>query len=322
MFRSLLVLAVFAGSLLLPTTAGADETPPLTVPASRLRAAVHCSADVRGADRDPVLLIPGTTLTPEEFRWNYVRAFRAKGWPYCTVALPHNGMDDIQTAAEYVVYAIRQVSGAAGRKVDVVGHSQGGMIGRWALKYWPDTRVDVGDLVGLAPSNHGTLLANAVCVPGCAPAFWQQRAGSAFLTALNSGPETWAGIDYTNVYTATDEVVTPNLDHNGSSSLHTGAGRISNVGLQEVCPARVADHLSTGTTDAVAYALVVDALTHDGPADPARIPLSACGQLLMPYVDPATVAQDEANLATTVATQVALYPHAAAEPPLRRYTES
>lgn len=322
MFRSLLALVVFAGALLSPATASADGSPPLSVPDAQLNAALRCSPNVGDADRDPVLLVPGTTLTPEEFRWNYVRAFAAKDWPYCTVTLPHNGMDDIQTAAEYVVYAIRQVSAQADRKVDVVGHSQGGMIGRWALKYWPDTRADVDDLVGLAPSNHGTLLANAVCVPGCAPAFWQQRAGSAFMTALNSGPETWAGIDYTSVYTALDEVVTPNLDDNGSSSLHTGAGRISNVGLQEVCPLRVADHLTTGTTDAVAYALVVDALTHDGPAEPARIPRSSCARLLMPYVDPATVALDEANMATTVAAQVALYPHTAEEPPLRGYTES
>ncbi|KAA9161902.1 lipase [Amycolatopsis acidicola] len=310
------------GALLVPAGAQAATGPALDVPESTLDAALNCSDGISDAQRDPVLLVPGTTLTPAEFDGNYARAFAAKGWPYCTITLPDHGMGDIQVAAEYVVHAIRTVSAEAGRKVSLVGHSQGGMIPRWALKYWPDTRADVADLVGLAPSNHGTLIAQAVCLPGCAPSFWQQRTGSAFMTALNSGPETWPGIDYTNIYTALDEVVTPNFDENGSSSLHTGQGRISNIGLQRVCPAHVADHLTTGTVDAPAFALVLDALTHQGPADPGRLPAGACAQPVMPYVDPVALPVNEANLATTVATQVALYPHAPAEPAPKSYIRS
>ena len=81
----------------------------------------------------------------------------------------------------------------------------------------------VDDMIGIDPSNHGTLDAQAVCSLPCAPAFWQQRTGSQFLTALNRGGETFAGISYTQVYTATDEVVVPNLGPAASSSLHTGA---------------------------------------------------------------------------------------------------
>ncbi|UQS22932.1 lipase family protein [Amycolatopsis thermalba] len=319
MKRSLLALLVLVGSVLAPASAAAADGPPLRVPEATLDAAVGCTGDVAGSGHNPILLVAGTTLTPEVFAWNYAPALTALGRPFCTVALPDNGMADIQVAAEYVVHAIRTVSAAAGRDVDIVGHSQGGMIPRWALKYWPDTRSRVGDVIGLAPSNHGTVVAHAVCLPGCAPAFWQQRSGSAFLTALNSGAETWAGIDYTNVYTILDEVVAPNLDDYGSSSLHTGRGRISNVGLQEVCPAHVADHLTTGTTDGVAFALVVDALTHDGPADPARLPADVCTRLLMPGVDPVFLAVHEARMATVVATQVALYPHVPAEPELASY---
>ncbi|MDQ0377058.1 lipase family alpha/beta hydrolase [Amycolatopsis thermophila] len=319
MARSLFALLVLVGSILVPTSAAAADGPPLSVPEAALEASLHCPGDLAGAGHNPVLLVAGTTLTPDVFAWNYEPELTALGRPFCTVALPDNGMADIQVAAEYVVHAIRAVSAAAGRDVDIVGHSQGGMIPRWALKYWPDTRARVGDVIGLAPSNHGTVVAQAVCLPGCAPAFWQQRAGSAFLTALNSGAETWAGIDYTNVYTVLDEVVAPNLNDHGSSSLHTGQGRISNVGLQEVCPAHVADHLTTGTTDGVAFALVVDALTHDGPADPARLPADVCTRLLMPGVDPVFLAVNEAQMASVVATQVALYPHVAAEPPLAAY---
>ena len=41
-----------------------------------------------------------------------------------------------------------------------------------------------------------------------------------------------------------------------------------------------------GTADPVAYALAIDALTHPGPADPARIPASVCSQGTMPGVAP------------------------------------
>lgn len=82
------------------------------------------------------------------------------------------------------------VAAAGHRKISMVGHSQGGMIGRWALRYWPDTRALVDDYVGLASSNHDTAEPNfSVQCPtlGCDAANWQQRTGSNFLTALNSG---------------------------------------------------------------------------------------------------------------------------------------
>ncbi|PXY32748.1 esterase/lipase family protein [Prauserella muralis] len=319
MSRFAVLLLALACSIVLAPPADASEGPPLRVPPDRLAAALGCSPGVADAGRDPVLLVPGTTLTPREFSWNYVPALRAQGVPYCTVTLPDNGMADIQVAAEYVVHAIRTVHAASGRAVDIVGHSQGGMVPRWALKYWPDTRSMVDDLVGLAPSNHGTIVANTICPPGCAPSFWQQRRNSAFLRALNSGPETWQGIDYTVVYTRLDEVVAPNWDERGSSSLRTGAGTISNIAVQDLCPLRPAEHLAVGTYDAVSYALAADALNHDGPADQARVGRDVCARQLMPYVDPVRFPANEARLATTAATQLALYPRVPAEPPLAPY---
>src|ERR1700712_4770875 len=109
----------------------------------------------------------------------------------------------------------------------------------------------VDDVVGIDPSNHGTLDVPVVCAVGCAPAFWQQGPVSAFLTALNAGPETWSGISYTQMYTATDEVVVPNLGPAASSALHTGTGRIANVLAQSICPVHVAEHLTMGTVDPV-----------------------------------------------------------------------
>ena len=47
---------------------------------------------------------------------------------------------------------------------------------------------------------------------------------------------------------------------------------ITNIATQAVCPGDAYEHLTIGTIDPVAYALAVDALTHPGPADPARRP--------------------------------------------------
>jgi triacylglycerol esterase/lipase EstA (alpha/beta hydrolase family) len=206
--------------------------------------------DLAGAQRDPVLLVPGTTLNPKvQFSWNWERALSQRGMPSCTIALPDDGLADIQVAGEYLVHAIRAMHAGAGRRVDVAGHSQGGMVPRWALRFWPDTRAMVDDLVGLSPSNHGTVDANAVCLPGCAPAFWQQRRGSDFLGALNSVQETFPGIDYSVIYTRLDEIVVPNLGPAASSKLEGGGGEITNVAVQEVCPLNVSEHLAVGTYD-------------------------------------------------------------------------
>lgn len=329
---------VVVGAGLAATTASAapdaEEGPALGVPVAELASSLDCHGDLAGADRDPVLLIPGTTLTPEQFSWNYVPALTAEDRPFCTVELPDNAGADIQVSAEYVVSAIRTMSDEAGRQVDVIGHSQGGMITRWGLKFWPDLRDRVDDLVGLAPSNHGTVVADGVCAAGgCTPAIQQQRVGSEFLTALNEGRETYDEVDYTAVSTDLDEIVVPNvtlppgLPPEGlpdaappaSSALRDGGDNVENVSLQSVCPAHPADHLTIGTSDAVAYALAIDALDHDGPADPARIDRATCLEPFQPGVDPLSFPTDFAGVVTTAAEQVALAPRVPREPELRDY---
>ena len=294
--------------------------PPLSVPAATLRAALTCTAGVAHARRAPILLVPGTNLDPApNYSWNYERAFAAMGWPFCTITLPSHAMGDIQVAGEYLVYALRTVAHESGRRVDILGYSQGGMVPRWALRFWPDTRPLVDAFVGLDPSNHGTLDAQAACHLQCPPAYWQQATGALFLQALNSGAETFAGISYTVVYSRTDEVVTPNLDASGSSSLHTGDGAIANIAVQQICPADISDHLAMGTYDPVGYALAVDAFTHAGPADPSRIPESVCLQPFQPGVDPASFPADYATFLAAIASAAAQSPETSAEPPLAAY---
>lgn len=290
-------------------TAAADDSdyaplnrpgPALSVDRARLAAALSCHGDLRGSALQPVLLVPATAVTPEQnYSWNWEPAFAAQKRPWCTVTLPTQTLGDIQTVGEYLVHAIRTVHAAAGRKIAVMGHSQGGMSMRWALRFWPDTRALVDDVIGMAGDNHGTTLLDPVCVEGlttCTPQGWQQRSTSDFIAALNSRAETFAGISYTEIYSYTDEVVLPSTGPNPSSAL-SGPGRITNVATQSICPLNLWEHLTVGTVDPVTHALVLDALNHDGPARPERVNRSACFRLLMPGVDPLDLANNLRALA-------------------------
>ena len=290
-----LVIASVLLCVLLPGVADAEDFasldrpgPALSVQQAQLDASLHCQDSVRDAKVEPVLLNPATGVTVEQnFSWNYEKALTQLGIPYCTYDAPSHTLEDIQVSGEYLVHAIRAVHALAGRKIAVMGHSQGGMSMRWALRFWPDTRTMVDDVIGFSGSNHGTTVSGGDCAQdGCPPAVWQQGAKARFIAALNSRAETFPGISYTEVFTHTDEVVQPNSGDAASAALHGGGGRVTNVAAQDVCPADVMEHLMIGTIDPTAYALAVDALTHDGPANPGRVGAASCTQALMPGVDP------------------------------------
>jgi hypothetical protein len=269
--------------------------PPLSVPKSKLRAALKCQPGVRNAKVEPVLLNPATGVTPKEnFSWNWEPALDQLHIPWCAYTAPFNTLGNIETSGEYLVYAIRKVHRMAHRKIAILGHSQGGMSMRWALRFWPDTRSMVKDVIGIDGSNHGTkaLSQSACAFEGCSPATWQQLADSKFINALNSRAETFSGISYTEIYTHTDEVVIPNSGSTRStcsSCLFTGKGRITNVATQQICSLDIDEHNMAGTIDPVAYALAVDALTHSGPANASRISKKVCTELYMPGVNPLDV---------------------------------
>jgi pimeloyl-ACP methyl ester carboxylesterase len=273
-----------------------------------------------------VFLNPATSVTPDEnYSWNWEPLFDGQGRYWCTMTMPFHTFGDIQTAAEYIVHAIRTMYHRTGGKVAILGHSQGGMSGRWALRFWPDTRAMVAEVIGMAPSNHGTR-SLATCIPGlttCTPAVWQQKYESHFIRALNSRAETFRGIDYTNIYTRLDEVVTPPA----GAGLTTGQGRIANIAVQSVCPADPYEHVLMGTVSPAVYGIVMDALDHPGPAVASRVPRSLCSRLYMPGVDPSDVATfitPLEALPSLVSTTLPLVtfsgaPMLKAEPPLRCY---
>jgi hypothetical protein len=292
--------------------------PPLDVPHSQLASSLVCEQSVDHASTTPVLLVPGTGASAKDnWSWNYEPALDARGIPWCAITFPYNGNGDIQVNGEYMVFAIRTMYARAGRRISIIGHSQGGMVPRWALRFWPDTRAMVDDLIGFAPSNHGSTQAQFACMQSCIYADWQQAYMSSFIRALNSFQETFPGISYTNVYTHNDEIVRPNSDDTGSSSLHGGGGRITNVAVQDICPADTSEHDLVGTVDAVAYALAIDALDHDGPANPSRISTSVCSQPYMPGINPIT--GPASGLQAFYDDETSTGPESTSEPPLACY---
>lgn len=191
------------------------------------------------------------------------------------------------------------------------------MIARWALKYWPDTRAKVDDLVGLASSNYGTKLFDPLCPLGvCSAAFWQQRQGSRFLGALNRGADTWPGVSYTQIATVSDEVVVPYTST--YLAVPAGSTQVVNTTVQKLCPLEVVDHFGMAYSNG-AWLIALDALTHAGPANLSRIPRATCGRLLMPGVNRATFPTDMAQALSHTAQSTLGAKQLSAEPPLRAY---
>ncbi|HEX3706143.1 MAG TPA: lipase, partial [Mycobacteriales bacterium] len=223
---------------------------------------------------------------------------------------PGYAMGDIQTSAAYVRYAVERIAVESGRNVDVITHSQGGMEARWAVKWFPAVRRDIDDLVLIASPNHGILLGDVCADAGnCWPAAWQMAHDSHFLAALNRGDETPGAISYTNVYSRTDELVEPS-----TTVPMKGA---SNIAVQDVCLRAV--HHAGLLTDSVAWAVVMDALTHRGPADVRRIHANVCNSTFMPGVTAGQVINGNATLYGNAALHFAEAPGVRSEPPLRRY---
>jgi len=136
----------------------ADEDPTYSVPETLMLRALACSAEFTHLDEhEPVLLVHGTSGTPEEtWSWNYAENLPALGFDVCWVRIPNRAFSDQQESAEYVVYAIKWMYARAhGRKIDVMGHSQGGLLPRWGLRWWPSTRDMVDDFVPMAGPSHG-----------------------------------------------------------------------------------------------------------------------------------------------------------------------
>jgi triacylglycerol esterase/lipase EstA (alpha/beta hydrolase family) len=221
---------------------------------------------------DPAVIVHGTFGDQKSLLDNLSLALKRDG--YCVYSLDYGnrGTGRIQRSARQLRRFVGRVLAATGAsKVEMVGHSQGGMMPRYYIEHLGGAR-HVEDLVGLAPSNHGTHVNDAFSSGGLCRACDQQRAGSVFLRRLNHPDETPGPVDYTQIETEDDEVVVPYT----SAFLHPGPHSV-NILLQDRCPLDHVDHLFI-PMDPQAIAWVLDAFDRPGPADPSA-PIGCRGRM-------------------------------------------
>lgn len=241
-----------------------------SVDKKKMDAARTCMDAESGNRAQPVLLVHGTGVDAEtNWGWNYLRALPDAGFDVCTVDLPKSALGDAQISAEYVARAVQMMHRRYGTHVDVLGHSQGGLVQRWAIKWFPSgDKVD--DAIALASPDHGTTVSDESTVLGyCFPSCWQMQTDSKFTSALNRGDETPGDTWYTSIYTQTDELVQPPR----TAKLQGG----TNIKIQDVCPGRTVDHIAIAGDGAV-YDMVLDALSNPGPTKLSRLPEDICLQ--------------------------------------------
>ncbi|MDL2080724.1 alpha/beta fold hydrolase [Streptomyces sp. GXMU-J15] len=233
----------------------------------------------------PVVLVHGTLGNSVDNWLGLAPYLTARN--YCVFSLDYgqlpgvpffHGLGPIDKSAEQLdafVDKVRAATGAA--KVDLVGHSQGGMMPRYYLKFLGGA-AEVNALVGIAPSNHGTNLSGLTNLlpffPGAedlisslTPALADQIVGSAFLTKLNAGGDTVPGVKYTVIATKYDEVVTP------YRSQFLSGSNVRNVLLQDLCPVDLSEHVAIGLIDRIAFHEVANAL------DPAKAKPTTCASV-------------------------------------------
>jgi triacylglycerol esterase/lipase EstA (alpha/beta hydrolase family) len=234
----------------------------------------------------PVILVHGTFADMSD-SWQALSPLLYNNG-YCVFALnygSYNGSGALgiyatgpiaTSASQLATFVTRVMNATHASKVDLVGHSQGGMMPRYYIDYLGGAST-VNTLVGLAPSNHGTTLDGiftlASYFPGSnvfladCPACQEQEAGSPFITNLNAGGETVPSVNYTVIESRNDEVVTPY-----TSAFLKPAPNVTNITLQDQCPLDQGEHLSM-PYDHIADADVLNALDPTDPVTPTCSPV-------------------------------------------------
>ncbi|MET9133501.1 esterase/lipase family protein [Streptomyces antibioticus] len=268
----------------------------VTVPASAAHSAPAAATTSSGwndfsckpssAHPRPVVLVHGTLANSVD-NW-LVLAPYLKDRGYCVFSLDYGQLPGVpffhalgpidKSAAQLSAYVDKVLAATGAAEADLVGHSQGGMMPRYYLKFLGGA-AKVNALVGIAPNNHGTTLGGLTKLlpffPGAedllnaaSPALAQQVVGSDFMTKLNAGGDTVPGVRYTVIATRYDEVVTPYR-----TQFLTG-DNVRNILLQDLCPLDLSEHALIGLVDKIAFHEVANAL------DPARATPTTCASVL------------------------------------------
>lgn len=199
----------------------------------------------------PVILIHGTISSKNVWQ-NLVLRLRADDFVVFCPDYGVHGTQDIPTSAADVGAYIEQVLAATGaEQVDIVGHSQGGLLAR----YWINELEGedyVHHLITLGSPHHGTTLlgllgglvnsettyrmASRTVARIMGPAGMQQVAGSPLLETLAASPDTRPDVMYTCYATLNDTTIVPHdrAFLTGDGMRTDGTPRVKNLYLQDV----------------------------------------------------------------------------------------
>jgi pimeloyl-ACP methyl ester carboxylesterase len=242
---------------------------------------VNVACTPSSAHPRPVVLVNGTFANMTD-DWSYLGPTLANAG-YCVYSTPLGGdphsliqtVGPVLDSVNQLASAVDQVRTATGAStVDLVGHSQGGLIAEYYTKFLGAGKVST--LVGLSPTTHGTTLnglgtlatffpgaPELIAAGGCA-ACADQLPNSMVVTRLNTGPVAQPGVRYTIIETLNEFVVTPA----GAAAFIREPG-VRNVWVQDYCWLDAVDHASL-SYDATTAHLVRNAL------DPAHATPVGC----------------------------------------------
>ena len=215
--------------------------------------------------KDPVVIVGGfLTGQPiaDVFYSGLANRLEADGYDAHVFGPVDFGTADIRVSAAALNAFVDDVRASTGaQKVDLIGHSQGGLTSRYYIKSLGGA-AEVDSMISLASLHYGTsvanlgsflLLGNCAGLAGCE----QMRIGSSFLNELNAGDDTIGDVSYTNFATIWDELVIPY-----SSGFLRNDGNVANITVQARCPFRFVEHVGVAF-DTTVYSGVVDALRHE-----------------------------------------------------------
>jgi triacylglycerol esterase/lipase EstA (alpha/beta hydrolase family) len=194
------------------------------------------------------------------------------------------GLTAMQPSARQLKRFVGKVLRRTGaEKVDIVGHSEGSIMPSWFVRFLGGAKV-VDDYVGMTTLWEGTNPAGLATLNdfgmtlGLEPALQasidrecgscrQFLKGSRFFARLHAKGTTSKRVTYTSIVTKNDELVVPY-----QSGLLPPAKNVTNVVLQDYCPADQAEHLAV-MLDPVTAGFVYRALDPEHAPDPPCVPV-------------------------------------------------
>ena len=231
---SLLTTAILTAQIAsIPAAKASDEVDDAVI-VEATPAVEEVAPEEAGAWSNPIILVHGFIggygLTPWFSLKNRLVSY---GCPRSKIfemrfkdAIFASNVDNAYELRDYVNYVL-SVTGAS--KVDLIGHSMGGLSTRYYIKFLGGAS-KVDDYVSLGSPHHGTYLA-IIPLAYLSIGALEMRSGSSFLNSLNSGDETPGSVHYVCVYAYMDELVQPYWSAKLSGASNKGKWWVGHIGL-------------------------------------------------------------------------------------------